>query len=384
MSQLIVEVCVVEEVKNHPAADRMKIARIKGWDVCIQYDPETGESQFKPGDKCIYIPYDVVIPFALANGPTDDPPGRLSVAKYCAPIKDGDMLVAYRVRAARLRGYKSFGIIMPLEEKWGDDLSWPVGTDVASHYGITKWEPPEKCEDGDAASPNPRFHAYTDIEKWQNFPNAIQEGTEVVFTEKIHGKNCRLGYVIAPDENGNAAWTWMAGSHGVRRKEFNQRGIKSDFWAVFNDNIKAMLQYIASDSFEWHVPKLGILCFGELYGDVQDMKYGLGNKKDFRAFDIAINEEYLDCDVKSELLTRFNIPQVPILYRGPFGLEVLEQYTNGNTTLCDLSLIKGFKGREGVVCTPVKEYFSIILGGRCIIKSVSVDYLQRKNATDNR
>lgn len=377
MSQLIVEVCEVKEVKPHPNADRLDICVVKGWEVAAI------KGDFLPGQKCIYIPYDAVIPFDLANGPEDTPVGRLNVAKYCAPIKDGSTVVAYRVRAARLRGYKSFGIIMALNENWGDDLSWPVGTNVADHYKISKWDPPEKCQDGDAASPNPRFHEYTDIEKWQNYPDAVPIGTEVVLTEKIHGKNCRLGYVLAPNEVGEAVWTWMAGSHSIRRKEFDKKGVRSQFWAMFTDNIKAMLQYLASDDFHWHVPKIGIICFGEMYGaGVQDMTYGLKNKQELRVFDIAINEEYLDYDLKEGLLKRFEIPQVPVLYRGPFNPDILEEYTNGRTTLYNVE--RGFAGREGTVCTPIKEQFSSVLGGRLIIKSVSVDYLGRKNATDNR
>ena len=38
-------------------------------------------------------------------------------------------------------------------------------------------------------------------------------------TEKIHGKNCRAG-LIRCDDVGNPVWTWMAGSHDLRRKEF--------------------------------------------------------------------------------------------------------------------------------------------------------------------
>jgi hypothetical protein len=43
-----------------------------------------------------------------------------------------------------------------------------------------------------------------------------------------------------------------------------------------------------------------------------------------------------------------------------------------------------FKGREGVVVTPVKEQFSPVLGDRLILKSVSVDYLNRKGAKEIR
>jgi hypothetical protein len=39
---------------------------------------------------------------------------------------------------------------------------------------------------------------------------------------------------------------------------------------------------------------------------------------------------------------------------------------------------------EGIVVTPVKERFSDVLAGRCILKSVSADYLDRKDAQDNK
>lgn len=381
MSKLIVEVCAVDEVFPHPNADRLEICRIKGWEVISL------KGQFKQGDRCVYIPYDVVLPPELANGPDDDPVGRLDVVKYCAPLPKhytGKRMPGSRVRAARLRGHKSFGIIMQINPELGDDPQWEVGDDVAEHFGIEKWEPPEKCEDGDAAKSNSRFHTYTDIDKYANYPNCIENGTEVVFSEKIHGMNCRLGYVIAPNEEGDASWTLMAGSHGVRRKEFTKKGKRSQFWDAFTDKIKKLLEMIASDDFEWHVPKLSILIFGELYGvGIQDMAYGL-HGKEFRVFDIAINEEYLDFDVRHSLLERFDIPIAPILYRGPFSPETLENYTIGPTILCAPEKAGKFKGREGVVCTPVKEHFSSILGGRCIVKSVSVDYLSRRSATDNR
>lgn len=376
MSKLIVEVCMVEDVAPHPNADRMKIAKIKGWSICIGYDPETNKSQFQTGDHCIYIPYDAVLPVDLATG-------RLNVAKYCAPVKDADGMVSgYRVRAANLRGQKSFGVIMPIDLSLGDDPTWTIGTDVSDHFGITKWEPPLHCMDGDAEKPNPRFHTYTDIEKYANFPNSLTEGEEVVMTEKIHGNNLRHGYILDTDENGNAVWTWMAGSHAVRRKEYDAHGTLSKFWEVFKDNVKSLLQFLASDEFKWAQPKVGIICFGEVFGN-QDMKYGLENGlQDVRYFDIAINGEYLDHDVKTELFKQFNVLQVPIIYRGPFNKEVLDQHTDGPTTVCDPNKAGRFKGREGVVVVPIKERHSPELNGRCIVKSVSVDYISRKNATD--
>lgn len=383
MSSLIVEVVEVDEIKDHPQADRMKVACIKGWEVCIGYDPTTGKAQFEKGQKCVYIPYDAVLPLSLANAPTDTPPGRLNVAKYCAPVKDdAGIIVGYRVRAVKLRGYKSFGIIMALDPKFGDDPDWTVGTDLIAYYGIGKWEPPVTCEDGDAARPHNAFHKYTDIEKFANFPDALIEGEEVVMTEKIHGSNFRNGKILDTDEAGNPQWVWAAGSHNVQRKEFNIHGEKSKFWEIFSDNVKALIDFIISDAFQWHRPKIGVVVFGEVFGN-QDMRYGLENgKHDVRYFDIAVNGEYLDHDVKAELFKQFGLQQVPIIYRGPFSKEILNKHTDGTTTLCDPSKAGKFAGREGVVVTPVKERGVNAFGSRCIFKSVSVDYIARKDSTD--
>ena len=443
MSKLIVEICEVKEVKEHPNADRMAIAVVKGWNICIQKNPDTGETQFQPGEKCIYIPYDAVLPPELANGPEDDPAGRLNVAKYCAPIKSGHVPGCFRVRAARLRGQRSFGIIVKIEPELGDDPDWEVGTDVAEHFGITKWNPPETCEDGDAERPHPRLHTYVEIERFQNFPTAIPEGEEVVFTEKIHGKNNRIGMVLDKDDDGNAEWIWVAGSHEVRRKpsspimerfdavplveklclpntdvEIGQRfkdlggrfwevietrpivdervlfkatrvledgspvEKKSDFWMFLTDELRAMIEYIR-DEHEWHEPKAGIVVFGEFFGSgVQSMAYGRSGK-DFMVFDIAVNGTYLDWDVKEALCGNFGVPMVPVLYKGPFSVAEMEKHTDGPTTMCPVEQAGKFKGREGIVITPRKERWSDETGDRTILKSVSVDYLA-SNQSDNR
>lgn len=451
MSKMIVEVCEVNDVKIHPNADRLEICVVKGWNVISL------KGQFQKSEKCIYIPYDAIIPPELANGPNDDPPGRLEVAKYCSPIKpsssdnSSEILdettvkpIGFRVRAARLRGERSFGIIVKIDEKWGDDPNWEIGTDIAEKLNITKWDPPESCEDGDAERPHPRFHEYVEIERYQNFPNVIQEGEDVVFTEKIHGKNNRIGIILDKDENGNAQWTWAAGSHSVRRKQsspvierFNAVTLvekqclkdtnvyigqqfkdlanrfwqieeirpivddrilfrasrihedgslfekQSDFWMFLTENVQRMIEYI-KDDYEWKRPKEGIIVFGEFFGSgVQSMAYGRA-KKDFVVFDIAINGRYLDHFEKVSLCQKFDVPMVPILYRGPFSVAEMEKHTDGPTTMCEPNQAGVFKGREGIVITPTKERFSPELGGRTILKSVSVDYLNRQDISDNR
>lgn len=387
MSKLIVEVCRVETVEDHPnpVVTRMKVATVKGWQTCIGFNPDTGVAQFKPGDKCIYFPPDSVLPPQLAHGPADNPPGRLDVMRFLGQLpKDQDTGIrppGGRVRAARLQGFPSYGLIMRIDQALGDNPDWEIGTDVAEHFGVTKWEPPIKAHAGDAEPDHVRFHRYTEIENYGNFPGAICDGTEVVFTEKLHGQNSRAGLVLDADENGSPVWLWMAGSHDVRRKEFDAKGQRSAFWDLMTDNVKAFLMHVR-DNFPWAEAKHSVILFAELIG-TQDMKYGLkGGVRGFRAFDLAINGRYIDFHTKVELFRQFGIEPVPILYRGPFSAAVLEEHTNGPTTVCPTEEAGKFKGREGIVITPVVEQFCSLLSGRLILKSVSADYHARKGGTD--
>ena len=380
MSKLIVEVCRVNAVEDHPNAERLKIAQVKGWKTIILFNPETGKSQFEVGDLCVYFPPDSVLPKALID--------RLNVEKYLVPLpklSDGTRPEGGRVKATRLRGMPSYGIIMEIDPSKGDNADWKEGEDVSEFYGITKWEPPQECTDGDAETPNNYFFKYTSIENYGNYPSAFQEGEEIILTEKIHGKNCRFGLVMEPNEEGVQEFTFMAGSHDVRRKPIDARGKESEFWQFLTDNIKDLLTFI-KDNHEWHEDKFSIMLYGEIYGSgVQDMTYGYENKfRNFRAFDISVNNYYLDYDVKCKYLEQFGVEMVPVLYTGPFSQKVLEQYTSGPTTLCKKEDIRTkFKGREGVVITPMKEeFYNPIVNGRKILKSISPDYLDRKNGTD--
>jgi RNA ligase (TIGR02306 family) len=384
MSSLIVKVCQVDAVETHPNADKMEIAVVKGWRTCI------GKGQFRPGDKCVYFPPDTVLPGVLSD--------RLNVTKYLQPLPqeaDGSRPGGGRIRVARLRGEKSYGLIMACEQ------DWPVDHDVAEFYGVAKWEPPQPCTDGDAETPHPAFFRYTDIENFRNFPNIIKEGEEVVFTEKLHGKNTRLGYIRVMDESGMPCFEFMCGSHDVRRKEFAtfKKVIKDDdgnivlhpetgapmttevkrrcqFWDCLTENVKDMLRILSSGGHN-------IVLFGEMIGQgIQDMTYG--TKFSFRAFDLMVDGKYLDFDRKHELFDEYRMDEVPILWRGPFSKAKVEEWCEGPTTMCAADKAGKFAGREGIVITPVKERYDFDLGGdgRVILKAVSFAYLERRGGTE--
>jgi hypothetical protein len=201
---------------------------------------------------------------------------------------------------------------------------------------------------------------------------------------KIHGKNTRLG-LIRTEGEGEDGWSFMAGSHNQRRKEFDSRGRRSQHWLFLTEPVRALLRHVR-DTFAATGPVQGVVLFGEIYGTgVQDLWYGLENGVAFRAFDLAVNGKYLDWDVKQQLCEHFGVAMVPILYRGPFHRERLEEYVSGPTTLCPADKAGRFKGREGIVITPARERAVTTethVFERLILKAISFDYLERKGGTE--
>jgi len=384
VSELIVEVCEVLDVKPHPNADRLELIQVKGWEVVVQKD------LLKPGDPVVYFPPDSVLTEELAD--------RLGIRKYLVPVKRDGSVTGYRVRAARLRGVASYGTIDSQVPEGVD-----VGTDVAALYGVTKWEPPPQSMGGlpglkgkqYRANVSAAFHKYKSIEHLRNNRTAFQDGEIVVLTEKLHGTNSRVGLIRVNREPATgilgffqrswrrvfgdpaAKFEWMAGSHNVIREVYNADGSLADYSLPYKyDGVKSLLSELSSGRHD-------VILFGEIYGSgVQDMTYGLKDgEKDFAAFDISVDGRYLDADEKFNLFARHGIPFVPLIYRGPFSWDLVKHYTDGPTTMCEASDAGPFKGREGVVVTALIEPTDY--PGRKIYKSVSADYLARANGTDS-
>jgi hypothetical protein len=159
----------------------------------------------------------------------------------------------------------------------------------------------------------------------------------------------------------------MAGSHKVKRA--TATGI---YWEPFID-VQPLLEHLSNGEHD-------VIVFGEIFGaGVQDMTYGQSGRS-FRVFDISVDTIYLDWSRVTILCERFDIPLVPLLACGDFDLDWIETLTYGPTTFDNVQCT--FKGREGVVVTPLQEILPYGRGGRSIVKSVSADYRARKEATD--
>jgi RNA ligase (TIGR02306 family) len=334
VSTLIVEVCRIEKVQPHPNADALELAQIKGWQCVVP------KGRYQSGSLVTYIPIDSVLPAELSD--------RLNITKY---------LSKGRVRCAKLRGEPSFGVIIDVE-----NAGWKEGTDVREHYGITKYLPPLKATAGDALPPHPLFVSYTDVENLRNFPDVLTEGEEVSITEKLHGTNCRIGFVEGE---------WMAGSMEVRRaKPAEGQDLGNIYWSPLNvPGVRALIEELAAKHRQ-------VILFGEVYGSkIQNLAYGKVGQLGFAAFDLLADGKYVDAAEFVERCSKHSVPMVPVLKRGPFHIEEVKAFSCGKTTLGADHI------REGVVVKPVVERTHPKVG-RVILKYIGDDYLFAKGVSD--
>jgi len=356
-SSLIVEVCKIKDVKNHPGADKLDLAIVKGWQVVV------GRDQFKEGDLIVYIPMDANIPAELAD--------KWNVRQYLGgPDRSC-------VRCARLRGEMSYGLIMPNENNWAE------GEDVAEHYGITKYIPPVRAVAADAAPRDILFPAFTDVENINNFPDSFVEGEDIIATEKVDGTNCRVGFTIARD----GLIDIKAGSMTYRRMMPLLWDLPSNpYWYPWTLNpVVNLLKYykrVLEKEFDDNsLDVRNITLFGETYGGSirgghKSMDYGTPNNYGFAAYGINVDGTFLDWEQFEALCKRFQVPTVPVIGRGKFNLKVIQTFAAGNSVIAEVNGKEQI--REGVVIYPVKERRDPKLG-RCILKVLNPDYLILKN-----
>lgn len=330
MSTFAVKVVTVSEIKPHPNADALEIAMIEGslWQTVV------AKGQYRAGDRAIYVPIEAIIPVGVSD--------QWGVTKY---------LSNQRVRAARLRGEMSYGFL-------ADATGFNLGDDLTEHFGITKYEPPIKLSAGEMDRELPTFPQYTDIENIHNFPSVLQIGEMVVVTEKLHGTNSRVGYVL--DENEQP--TMVCGSRTNRRK----LGTESIYELPLSlPGVVAFLNESGPNT----------VIYGELFGSkIQGSHFNYGSGQPmFRAFDIWKDGRYLNHDDFLQACEYHGISVVPLLGVMPFDIENIRGLT------CGASTIHGETTREGVVVKPLIERHDPGMG-RVVLKFKGDAFLLNKHS----
>lgn len=164
----------IKTIEKHPNADALDIATVLGYRCIVARD------SFSPGEKIVLIQPDTVLP--------DEPWAEMFRKR------------SNRVKACRLRGEWSFGIVMPISTwpalvAYGDIVA---GTEVSEIIGVTKYEPPAP-QDLSAAGYLPRGLPKTDEERWQNI-EALPYGEVCDITLKIDG--CLTGDTMIITDRG--------------------------------------------------------------------------------------------------------------------------------------------------------------------------------------
>jgi len=324
------EIRVVKvKLEPHPDADTLGVARIDGYTVVVKI------SDWITTSLGIYVPPDYVVDGGepefefLGSGP-------------------------HRIKVRRIRGIQSMGLLVPAREYHRE------GDNVINELGITRYEPPESPLDTggeNCHAPAIRFLPVMDIENLRSYPDALlvphQASIPLVVTEKIHGASGR--WVV--DKSGE----FFAGS----RKTWKKADDNNIWWKVTQ-------MYPDIERFCRTNPE--IVLYGEVFGKVQDLKYGKTGV-DVAMFDTwngRVNG-WCSWEVSNAVLNEFEIPQVPLIDYKPWV---------SNETLYDLaegpSLIKGAEhGREGIVVGFAWEQPDHRKIGRRKVKVVSNWYLSR-------
>jgi RNA ligase (TIGR02306 family) len=375
MSTFKVEVTKIRAIEQIEGADTIQLA------VVGDYRSVVRKNTYRAGDLAVYIPEAAIVPDNILEvlGLT----GRLAGKQK------------NRVKAIRLRGCLSQGILYPVDS--GQDVGGPFivlptedgvgnalydlqeGQDLAEEMGITKWEPPiPTYMEGEIYNAGTNITVKYDIDNFKSYPDILQDGEDVVMTEKLHGTFCGVGIVPEKDYNDKlykskfVVFNKGNGAKGISFTNGERATGNVYFRALLKANIFNKLEEMVA---RFNITSVPHFVFGEVFGQgIQDLQYG--SEVSFRAFDSAKGYrddlEYHGVDKFITLCNVLEIDRVPELYRGPFSKEKMIEMTTGKETISG----KAQHIREGVVIKPVVERWDSTIG-RVILKSVSEDYLMR-------
>ena len=312
--------CDVVRVKlmPHPNADTLSLVMVGDFQCAVRTD------DWNNGDLAVYIPPDSVVP----------------------QTKDFEFLGKHRrIKARKLRGEWSVGLLIPAP------YDAKVGDDYMEKLGIVHYEPQIRglfTTGGDNVVPPEGFLPTYDVLNFRKYSGLFEEGEEVIVTEKIHGANAR--FVCVND-------VMYCGS----RKFWKKEDPDNLWW-------KALAGQPALEAWLRH--RQDLVVYGEVFGQVQDLKYGSTNGRIFfAAFDILSGNNWLNFDEAHEI--GYPFPWVPLVYRGPFDKEKIIELAEGDSSYPGASHY-----REGVVIKPVHERTDRKIG-RVQLKVVGNRYLSK-------
>lgn len=344
MSEHAVNIIKIEEIKEHPNADALEIIPIGQFQAIVRKD------SFKVGDMAVYIEPDYVVPLYRPE---------------FAFLKKGNK-ATHRLKAIRLRGVISHGLLIPVphdvKEVYAVFGGVAPGINVIHDLEIKRWEPEQRLvTTGDRIKfeewPKVGYYGLQkfDVEGMRKAADWFEPGEPVLITEKVHGANAR--YVVID----NKLYV------GSRNQWFKPDG----------EHIWARMLAIRPDIENWCAAHPGVILYGEIFGRVQSLHYGVKDI-DFVAF-AALNtnadgDRWINLEELFSSFHAYDLPHVPVLYKGPYSVEAAAAIKERDSVIAQEYRVNGHM-MEGVVITPVIERWAGRGGDqRCAVKLISDRY----------
>lgn len=294
-SNPLAELITIYDVYDHPNADALDLVSPDGSNVNFAI---VKKGTFKKGDLAIWMD-SVNDPMV----PVDNP-----LFSFLSKSAKSDGYA--RIKAMRLRGIISRGLIIPFSYSPEDLDAANINKSITELLKIRKYVPSQrnwtgtKFNGGKAAGgpvkllPTAKYDVESILKNWKYIPN----GTNIVLTEKIHGANASFGWLDHTD-----GMKFRVRSRTLFKKE-PEPGESGGLWwdTAIEYNLEEKL-----------APYPGYVLYGEVYGKVQDLRYGLDNSSAFAAFDCWISNEsrYMTWNELEEFCKIIDVPTVPVVSR---------------------------------------------------------------------
>jgi len=353
----LAELVKIYDVISHPNADLLDLVSPDGSNINFAV---VKKGQFKKEDWGIWID-SVNEPMV----PVDNP-----LFSFLQKIAKADGYA--RVKALKLRGIVSRGLLIPAEEDWLKKNS----KEISEILKLKKYVTPAPKDSGSFYSgksidgpylllPTSKYDVESINKNWKEIPN----GTTVYITEKIHGTNASYGWL--PYEGELKFW---ARSRTLFKKEPETPRTGGLWWDIAEKF--SLKEKLAS--------KPGMVIYGEIYGKVQDLKYNLENDVSFVVFDCwdSNAQRYLSWESLEILCQEIGLQTVPVITKTTWDTSGgipphIAELAEGKTLLGGNHIREGIVIRADIPFEVLNFNSTFILNKKIIYKLVGNSYLTR-------